>query len=173
MAQLESRNQKKGSPLIAIAVALVVILGPMALSVLIPAVIIFVIVRLAKGSKHLELNGTHPANGQDSAFDPGRFDYDQSRYEQKTYDFDKSEEEDNRFGLDLEDAEHSTPFEDLASHFKSRSQPHEFGSHVHVVNDDHSRESRLRQLEVLKNAGLYTDKEYRQAKERIIRETRP
>ena len=54
-----------------------------------------------------------------------------------------------------------------------RSEPHEFGSHVHVYNDDHSRTRRLEQLEVLKGAGLYTEQEYRDRKAQIIRETEP
>lgn len=163
-------KKKGGSSLIPICVALIVILGPVALFILIPAVIIYVIFKLVSGGKKMGLTGTHPADRGTEYQD--RYDgFDQSRYERPAVDFDRDDVDEDDLELDLDlDLDLD---EDDREYQYARSAPHEFGSHIHMTNNDHSRESRLKQLEVLKKAGLYTDAEYRQAKERIIRETEP
>lgn len=149
-------EKKKSFPWLPIAVALVVILGPFALFILVPG---FIVYFLVKGN--LGQIGSTPSQRY-LAKNPQR----RKRFEEKDEVFANSEGGEHR----------DNPFESVQEKlsFKfGKPEKHEFGSHVHTVNDDHSRARRLEQLEILKGAGLYTEKEYRDRKAQIIRETEP
>ena len=150
-------EKKKSFPWLPFAVILVVILGPFALFFLIPGLIIYLVVK----SKGQEGPASTPSQRY-LAKNPQR----RQRFEGKDEVFANSEGGEHR----------DNPFESVQEKlsFKfGKAEKHEFGSHVHTVNDDHSRARRLEQLEILKGAGLYTEKEYRDRKTQIIRETEP